>query len=93
MDDAPVKVADPAHLHYLPHHAVVHHDKDMTKLHVVYDASAKGGGKASLNDCLLIRPKVNQTALTALTANIEKALLMISVVEDDQEDHPFLMGE
>ena len=43
-------------VHYLPHHAVVRHDKDTTKVIVVYDASAKSNGP-SLNGCLHVGPK------------------------------------
>ena len=46
-------------VHYLPHHAVVRHDKDTTKVRVVYDPFAKSNGP-SLNDCLHVGPKFNQ---------------------------------
>ena len=69
-------------LHYLPHHAIVRHDKETTKVRVVYDASARGTGP-SLNDCLHAGPKFNQRILDILlrfrtyriplTADIEKA--------------------
>ena len=66
VEDAPVIEADSARLHYLPHHAIVRSNKDTTKLHVVYDASAKADGKPSMNDCLLIGPKFNQKILDIL---------------------------
>ena len=47
------------HVHYLPHHAVIRHDKDPTKMKVVYDASARSM-EPSLNDCLYVGPKFNQ---------------------------------
>ena len=40
-----------ARVHYLPHHAVIRHEKYTTKLCVVYDASVHDEGP-SLNDCL-----------------------------------------
>ena len=100
MEDAPIIEADSAHFHYLPPRAVVCSDKETTKLRVVYDASAKADGKPSLNECLLIRPKFNQKILDilmrfrsyriALTADIEKAFLMISVEERDRDIFHFL---
>ena len=48
-----------AHVHYLPRHAVIRHDKETTKMRVVYDASARSMGP-SLNDCLFVGPKFNQ---------------------------------
>ena len=86
-------------LHYLPHHAVVCTNKSTTKVRVVYDASAKSDGPF-LNECLHTGPKFNQHILNvllrfrhhrvALTADIEKAFLMISVAEPDQDSLRFL---
>ena len=45
--------------HYLPHHPVVREDKSITKLRIVYDASARTSGP-SLNDCLYAGPKFNR---------------------------------
>ena len=100
VEDAPPKTTDSAHLHYLPHHAVIRRDKDTTKMHVVYDASAKMDGQPSMNDCLLIRPKFNQKIFDllvrfrsypiALTADIEKAFLMVAVEQEDRDALRFL---
>ena len=83
----------------MPHHAVIRTDKTTTKLRVVYDASAKPIGP-SLNDCLHKGPKFNQLILDlllrfrshriALTADIEKAFLMISVNDSDRDVLRFL---
>ena len=78
--------------HYLPHHAVVKKDRETTKVRVVYDASAKSKSSGcSLNDCLHIGPKFEQRILDillrfriypiALTADIEKAFLMVGITE------------
>ena len=86
-------------VHYLPHHAVVRQDKAMTKLRIVYDASAKTTGP-SLNDCLYTGPKFDQrimdillrfrTSKIALTADIERAFLQVCVEERDQDVLRFL---
>ena len=90
---------DPGRVHYLPHHAVIRRDKETSKVRVVYDASARDGGP-SLNDCLYSGPKFNQRIFDllirfrchqiALTADIEKAFLMISVSEKDRDVLRFL---
>ena len=90
-------------VHYLPHHAIVRRDKATTKVRVVYDASAKGSGGVSLNDCLLKGPKFNQLIFdllvrfrsyqVAITADLEKAFLMVSVEEDDRDVLRFLWVE
>ena len=86
-------------VHYLPHHAIVRRDKETTKVRIVYDASAKSTG-CSLNECLHKGPKFDQKILdillrfrtyqTAVTADIEKAFLMVSVTEEDRDVLRFL---
>ena len=81
--------------HYLPHHAVVRRDKSTTRVRVVYDASAKSANSPSLNDCLLKGPKFNQLIFDllvrfrsykiALTADLEKAFLMVSIEDADRD--------
>ena len=47
------------HVHYLPHYAVIHQDKQTTKVRVVYDGSAKSvESPLSINDCLLTGPNL-----------------------------------
>lgn len=96
-------VTDPGdegeNVHYLPHHVVIRSDKNTTRVRIVYDASAKSSGP-SLNDCLHTGPKFDQKILdillrfrshrVALTADIEKAFLMISVTEKDRDVLRFL---
>ena len=89
-------------VYYLPHHAVVRHDKDTIKVGVVYDASAKSNGP-SLNDCLHVGPIFNQkinellfrfrSYAVALVANIEEVFLMISVDPNDRDVLRFLWVE
>ena len=86
-------------VHYLPHHAILREDKKTTKLRIVYDASAKINGP-SLNDCLYTGPKFGQKIMDiiirfrvhriALTGDIEKAFLMISVAPHDRDVLRFL---
>ena len=81
-------------VHYLPHHAVVKRTRETTKVRVVYDASARSGGP-SLNDCLYTGPSFNQKILdillcfrsypVAITSDIEKAFLMVSIAEEDRD--------
>ena len=92
MEDTPQDIIGATQVHYFPHHAVIRTDKSMTKLRIVYDASAKTDGTPSLNKCLHVGPKFNQKLLDilirfqahriAVTADIEKALLMVSVEKD-----------
>lgn len=45
---------------YLPHHAVVRHDKERSKVRVVFDASSKGSNNISLNEELLVGPQLQE---------------------------------
>ncbi len=75
------------------------HDKQTTKLRNVYDASARFDGP-SLNDCLHSGPKFDQRIFdillrfrahqVAVTADIEKAFLMVSVARKDCDVLRFL---
>ena len=84
--------------HYLPHHGVIRQESETTKLRIVYDGSAKAiGDEYSLNDCLLTGPNSIPKLFNiliqfrwnpvAITADIEKAFLMISI---KPSDHNFL---
>ena len=87
--------------HYLPHHGVIWQDSDTTKLRIVYDGSAKAiGDEYSLNDCLLTGPNSIPKLFNilvqfrwnpvAITADIEKAFLMISIKPNDHNYLRFL---
>ena len=100
-----VEIVDPSDAgsigatHYLPHHAVIREDKLTTKLRIVYDALARSNGP-SLNDSLYAGPTFGQNILDillrfrlfqiAVTADIEKAFLMVSVAEEDRNALRFL---
>ena len=88
-------------IHYLPHHGVIRKESQTTKLRIVYDGSARDvGDDYSLNDCLqkgpnlilklfeiLIKFRWNSVGITA---DIEKAFLMIGINEADRDVLGFL---
>ena len=89
--------------HYLSHHPVIRQDKDTTKVRIVYNASAKNSSGTSLNSCLYIGPCLLKTVAEilarfrlypiALTADIEKAFLMIGIHPSDCDVLRFLWYE
>ena len=88
-------------VHYSPHHAVVRRDRETTKVRVVYDRSAKSSNEErSLNDCLEVGEnyiphifdmlsKFRWNAV-ALTADMEKAFLMVGIKQEDRDMLCFL---
>ena len=87
--------------HYLPHHAVIRQNRETTKLRIVYDGSAKSLGQdPSLNDCLPTGPNYIPQLVDvlarfrwnpiAISADIEKAFLMISIQESHRDMLRFL---
>lgn len=52
-----MKIATRPGQYFVSHHAVVKHDGDVSKLRVVFDASAKLSSGLSLNDVLCVDPK------------------------------------
>jgi hypothetical protein len=68
--------------YFLPHHPVVKESSSTTKLRVVFDASAKTSNNISLNDIMMIGPKIQddlfsilirfRTHIYVLSADIEK---------------------
>ena len=52
--------ADHKGKYYIPHHAVLKPQNTTSKVRIVYDASAKTSNDKSLNDLLLIGPKLQQ---------------------------------
>ena len=90
-------------IYYIPHQPVIRSERSTSKLRNVYDASAKATNGLSLNDCLYTGPKFGPNIIdillrfhvhkVALTADIEKAFLMVSVAEEDRDVLRFLWVE
>ena len=83
-------------VHYLPHHAVIRRDRETTKQRIVYDGSAKPRERThSSNDCLETGPNYTPQLFDTLvnfrwhkiglTADIEKAFLMVGINKRDRD--------
>ena len=80
---------------YLPHHAIVREDKETTKVRIVYDASCKGFNNVSLNDTLMVGPKLQQdlrhilmrwrTHTYCIIADIVQMYRQVLVSKDDAD--------
>lgn len=80
---------------YIPHHCVLRPDSVTTKLRVVFDASAKDARNVSLNETLLIGPKLQANVLDILcrfrihpivfTADVRQMYRQIVIAEDDRD--------
>jgi hypothetical protein len=95
------KDKDNVGVHYMPHHGVIRTDRKTMKLRVVYDGSAKPNeNKLSLSDSLQTGPNFIPHLFdvllkfrwnpVALTADIEKAFLMISIDPPNRDMLRFL---
>ena len=95
------KDSEEEEVHYLPHHAVIRRDCKTTKLRIVYDGSAKPPKPThTLNDCLETGPNYTPQLFDTLvnyrwhkiglTADIEKAFLMVGINEMDRDMLRFL---
>ena len=58
LEKVPEKELETKSCYYLPHHCVLKSDSTTTKLRVVFDASAKTTSGISLNECLMVGPKL-----------------------------------
>ena len=85
--------------YYLPHHCVFK-DSTTTKLRVVFDASSKSPNGNSLNDCLLLGPRLQDDVFDilirfrlhqyALSADVAKMYRQVGLDKSDHDFHRIL---
>ena len=88
---------------YLPHHCVLKESSTTTKLRVVFDASEKTTSGVSLNDNLMLGPKVQKDLFeilirfrfhkVAFSADIATMYRQILLDKEDQDFHRLLWKE
>ena len=88
-------------VHYIPHHAVIRQERATTKIRIVYDGSTKTAkSEPSINEGLQTGPNLIpklfdvlvrfRSHRIAVTADIEKAFFMISIIPADGDVLRFL---
>ncbi|GFW74464.1 integrase catalytic domain-containing protein [Trichonephila clavipes] len=88
---------------YLPHQAVFRQESLTTKMRIVFDASSHEDGQPSLNDCIWsggnLYPNIFHLIISfrlntiAITADIERAFLQISLRDEDRDAVRFLFPD
>ena len=88
---------------YLPHHCVLKESSTTTKLRVVFDASAKTTSGVSLNDNLMLGPKIQKDLFeimirfrfqkVALSADIAKMYRQVLLDKEDKDFQGLLWKE
>jgi hypothetical protein len=100
----PDEISSPVHEHfYLPHHCVFKDTSTTTKMRVVFDASAKTDSGISLNDNLLVGPRLQDDLFDilirlrfyhiAFSADVGKMYRQISLDTNDKDFHRILWRE
>lgn len=78
---------------YMPHHAIIKESSNITKVRVVFDASAKTSNSVSLNDTLMVGPTIQDKLSSHLVrfrtykfviTYIEKMYRQVLLYEDDR---------
>ena len=97
------QIVGPPLVYYMPHRPVVKESSLTTKVRPVFDASAKGFNKVSLNDCLHSGPSLLPDLpgilirfrrwKVALSADVTKAFLQIGIHREDRDVHRFLWND
>ena len=96
IERVPKDTENKGNVHIMPHHGVVRKDRQTSNLRIVFDGSARSAPHSlSLNDHLEIGPNFVpqlfdlmidfRSHSIALTADIEKAFLQISIQETDRD--------